>query len=322
MLQSRFVTAMLSVGVMVLGTGLACGQGTYPTRPIRIVTAEVGGGADFVARIVAQALGAGFGQQVIVENRGGAGGAIAFETVARAAPDGYTLLLFSNGMWTLPLLQKVSYDPVKDFAPVSMIDTVPNLLVVHPSLPVKTVKELIALAKSKPGQMNWGAGSHGSTPHIAGELFKSMTNIDVLRISYKGTGPALIDLVAGATQFMFPNAAAAAPHLKSGRLKPLAVTTVQPTALYPELPTVSASVPGYTADSTHNIFAPAATPRPVITRLNEEIVRVLRTADVKDRLLKNGMDPIGSTPEQLGATVKDEMAKIGKVIKDAGIRAD
>lgn len=322
MLLSRFVAGMVSIGVMVPGAGPASGQ-AYPSKPIRIVTAEVGGGADFVARVVAQALPAGLGQQVIVENRGGAGGAIAFETVARAAPDGYTLLLFSNGMWTLPLLQKVNYDPVKDFAPVSMIDTVPNLLVVHPSLPVKTVKDLIALAKAKPGQMNWGAGSNGSTPHIAGELFKSMTNIDVVRISYKGTAPALIDLVAGATQLMFPNAGAVTQYLKSGRLKALAVTTAQPSTLYPELPTVSAAgVPGFVADTTHSVFAPAATPRPVVTRLNEEIVRALRTADVKDKLLKSGVEPIGSTPEQLAATVQTEMAKIGKVIKDAGIRTD
>jgi tripartite-type tricarboxylate transporter receptor subunit TctC len=288
-----------------------------------VVTAEVGDGADFVARVVAQALPAGLGQQVIVDNRPGAGGAIAFETVARAAPDGYTLLLFSNGMWTLPLLQKVNYDPVKDFAPVSLVDSVPNLIVVHPSLPVKTVKDLIALAKAKPGQMNWGAGSNGSTPHLAGELFKSMTGIDVVRIAYKGTAPALIDLLAGSTQFMFPNAGAVTPFLKSGKLKALAVTTARPSTLFPDLPTVaSAGVPGYEADTTHSIFAPAATPRPVITRLNEEIVRALGTADVKEKLLRSGVDPVGTTPEQLAATVQSEMTKIGKVIKEAGIRTD
>jgi len=263
--RSRFIVSACLLGTTVLCAPCASAQ-DYPAKPIRIVTAEVGGGADFIARVVAAALPAGLGQQVIVENRPGAGGAIAFETVAKAAPDGYTLLLFSNGMWTLPLLQKVNYDPVKDFAAVTMVDTVPNLLVVHPSLPARNVKDLIALAKAKPGQMNWGAGSNGSTPHIAGELFRSMTHIDVVRIAYKGTAPALIDLIAGTTQFMFPNAGAVTPHLKSGRLTALAVTTAQPSGLYPGLPTVSAAgVPGYVADTTHSVFAPAATPRPIVT---------------------------------------------------------
>ena len=320
--MSRTSAGLLSVGMAFFGAHLVSAQ-NYPSKPVRIVTADVGGGADFVARVLAQALPAGLGQQVIVENRPGAGGAIAFEFVARAAPDGYTLLFFSNGMWTLPLLQKVNYDPVKDFAPVSLVDSVPNLLVVHPSLPVKTVQDLVSLAKSRPGQMNWGAGSNGSTPHLAGELFRSMTGIDVVRIAYKGTAPALIDLLGGSTQFMFPNAGGVTQYLKSGRLRALAVTTARPSSLFANLPTVASSgVPGYEADSTHSLFAPAATPRAVITRLNEETVRALGTAEVRERLLRNGVDPVGSTPEQLAATVQSEMSKIGKVIREVGIRTE
>jgi tripartite-type tricarboxylate transporter receptor subunit TctC len=318
----RDVTWMFASGMILLGADFVSGQ-TYPIKPIRMITADVGGGADFVARLLAQGITAGMGQQVVVENRGGAGGAIAMETVAKAPPDGYILLLFSNGMWTLPFLQKVAYDPVKDFAPVSLVDKVPNLLVVHPSLPVKTVKELIALAKARPGQLNWAAGSNGSAPHIAGELFRSMAGIQVVRIAYKGTGRALFDVVGGQVQYMFPNAAAVTPHVNSGRLKALAVTSAERSALFPALPTVAASgLPGYEADTSHSIFAPAGTSRSIINRLNEEIIRVLQQTDMRERFLNNGVEPVGTTPEQLVLTMTSEMAKMGKVIKEAGIRTD
>jgi tripartite-type tricarboxylate transporter receptor subunit TctC len=313
---------LAAIGLLLAGTQGVWAQ-AYPERAVRIVTADAGGGADFVARVLAQAISAGLGQPVVVENRPGAGGAIAFETVARAAADGHTLLLFSNGMWTLPLLQKVTYDPVKDFAPVSLLDSVPNVIAAHPSLPVKSVRDLIALAKARPGHLNWSAGSHGSTPHIAGELFKSMTRIDVVRISYKGTAPALLDLLAGTTQFMFPNAGAITQHMKSGRLRVLAIATAQRSVLLPELPTVAeAGVPGFVADTSHNLFAPAATPPFIIARLNDHIVRGLGKPDVRERLLRNGMEPIASTPEQLAATMQVEMTRIAKVIREAGIRAD
>ncbi|HKA45100.1 MAG TPA: tripartite tricarboxylate transporter substrate binding protein [Burkholderiales bacterium] len=313
---------MLAPGLFLLCAHKVSGQ-TYPIKAIRIVTADVGGGADFMARLLAQGMAGGVGQQVVVENRGGAGGAIAMEAVAKAPPDGYTLLLFSNGMWTLPFLQKVAYDPVKDFAPVSLVDRVPNLLVAHPSLPARTVPELIALARARPGQLNWAAGSNGSAPHIAGELFRSMARIDVVRIAYKGTGKALIDLVGGQVQYMFPNAAAVTPHVKSGRLKALAVTGAERSALFPELPTIAASgLPGYQADTSHGVFAPAGTSRYIIERLNDEIVRLLRQTDTRNRLLNNGVEPVGTTPEQLAAAMTSEMTKMGKVIKEAGIRTD
>lgn len=318
----RHVPWMIPSAVMLLGASAVSAQ-TYPARPVRIVTADVGGGADLVARLLAQGLTAGLGQQVIVENRGGAGGAIAMEAVARSAPDGYVLLLFSNGMWTLPFLQKVAYDPVKDFAPVSLVDKVPNFLVVHPSLPVKNVKDLIALARIRPGELNYAAGSNGSSPHIAGELFRSMAGINVVRIAYKGTRAGIIDLLSGRVHYMFPNAAGVLPQVRAGRLKALAVTSAEPSVLFPELPTIAASgLPGYEAESSHSVFAPAGTPRTIVSLLNEEIVRVLRRADMKERLLNNGVEPIGTTPEQLSATITSEMAKMGKVIKEAGIRTD
>jgi tripartite-type tricarboxylate transporter receptor subunit TctC len=315
------IASSVAIAALALAPAIAPGQ-SYPAKPVRIVTAEAGGGADFIARVLALALTPALGQQVIVENRGGASGAIAMETVARAAPDGYTLLLFSNGMWTLPFLQKVPYDPVRDYAPVCLVDRIPNILVVHPSLPARSVKDLVSLAKARPGQLNYGAGSNGSTPHLAGEMFRLMAGIDVMRVSYRGTGPAMIDLVAGQLHYMFPNAAAATPHLKSGRLRALAVTSTESSPLLPDLPTVAATVPGYSAESSHNLFAPAATPRPIVAKLNEEIVRALQRPDVKERFLKGGAEPVGSTPEQLASTMGSEMVRVAKVIKATGIKVD
>lgn len=318
----RFLACCTSFQVLLLGAAPAAAQ-TYPLKTVRLVTADPGGGADFVARLIARGLAAGLGQHVIVDNRGGAGGAIAMETVARAQADGYTLLFFSNGMWTLPLLQNVNYDPVRDFAPISLVDKVPNLLVVHPSLPVRSAQDLIALAKARPGELNYAAGSNGSTPHLAGELFKSMAGVNIVRIAYKGTGAALVDLLSGQVQVMFPNAAAVTPHVKSGRLRALAVTSAQPTALLPELPTVAASgLPGYETETSHNLFAPAATPKPIIGRLNDEIVRTLKMPDIRERLVNNGVEPFGTTPEQLASKISSESARMRKLIKEAGIRAD
>ncbi len=322
----RFVAGMLSVGIAVsmalLGASAAHGQ-AYPNKPIRLLTTEAGGGNDFAARLVAFGLTSGMGQQVVVENRGGGGGYIAPEVVSKAAPDGYTLLLFSSSLWLQPLIREKSlYDPVKDFIPVSVVCTAPSTLVVHPSLPVKSVKELIALAKAKPGQLNYASGATGTTGHLGAELFKYMAGVDIMRIAYKGNGPAIIDVMAGQTQMMFATAGPVSQHIKSGKLKALAVTSAKPSPLVPGLPAIAADLPGFESISTYGIFAPAKTPPAIIKKLHEEIVKALSRQDVKDKFLASGQETVGSTPEEYAAFIKEDMTRMGKVIKAAGIREE
>ena len=257
---------------------------------------------------------------MIVDNRG----AVASEIAAKAAPDGYTLLVNGSPVWLLPLLRaSVPWDAVRDFVPITLAVSSPSILVVHPSLPVKSVRELIALAKARPGELNYAAGTMGATPHLAAELFKAMAGVNIVRVAYKGTGPGLIGLISGEVGLMFPNAGSAMPHVKSGRLRALAVTTAQPSALVPGVPTLAASgVPGYESVSPQAVFAPARTPATIINRLNQEIVRVLSTADVKGKLFNTGIEVVGSSPEGLAAKMKSDMARIGKLVKDAGIRAE
>ena len=311
-------------GMTALGAATTWGQ-NYPTKPIRIVTVEPGGGNDIAARLIAQGLTANLGVQVVVENRGGGNGAIAAQTVAKSPPDGYTMLLYSNTIWTLPLIQpSVPYDPVRDFAPITLALTSPNVLVVHSSLPVKNVKELIALAKARPGELNYATGAIGATAHLAAELLKSMAHVNIVHIPYKSNGIALNNLIAGEVQLSFSSAGSVAAHVKSGRLRALAVTTAQPSALLPGLPTVAASggLPGYEAASVNGILAPAGTPPAIVNRLYQEIARVLNTADIRQRFLANGVEPVGSTPEEFAATIKSEIVRLSKVVKDANIRAD
>ncbi|MBI3938727.1 MAG: tripartite tricarboxylate transporter substrate binding protein [Betaproteobacteria bacterium] len=314
---------IFSVATMVLGAEAVRAQ-SYPNKPIRIVTAEPGGANDLVARIIAHGISGPLGQQVIVENRGGASGIIAAQTVAKAPPDGYTLLLYASPLWIVPLMRSnMPYEPLSDFSPITWAASAPNILVVHPSLPVKSVKELIALARARPGELNFAIGGFGASPHLAAELFKALTGVNIVRINYRGGGPAVNDLLAGQVQLMFAAAGSVAPHIKSGRLRALAVTSAQPSALYPGLPTVAASgLPGYESASTYGIFAPAGTPATTINLLNLEIVRALNRADVKERLFGSGIETVGSPPEELTARMKSEMARLGKVIKDAGIRTD
>ena len=298
----------------------ACGVSaqTFPMKPIRLVTSVPGGSSDIVARTLARELTTGFGQPVVVDNRGALAG---IEAVARAAPDGYTLMVGSNSFWIGPLMQKMSYDPVKDFAPVSLTQISPNILVVHPSLPAKTVKELIALAKARPGALNVASGSTGAVSHLAAELFKSMAGVDIVTVPFKGAGPALLGLLSGQVQLMFATSGSAAPHLAAGRLRALAVTTTQPSALAPDLPTIAASgLPGYDATAMWGLLVPSRTPTVVIKRLNEEIVRGFQKAEVKDRLFNAGLETVGSSPSEFAAAIKSDMTGMGKVIKDAGLR--
>jgi tripartite-type tricarboxylate transporter receptor subunit TctC len=306
---------------VLAGAGIAAAQ-NYPAKPVRMLTAEVGGGSDFAARLVAQGLSAALGQQVVVENR--AGGVVIAEAAARAPADGYNLLCYGSTIWLLPFLrEQVSFDPQRDFAPVIWLASAPNLLVVHPSLPVKSVRDLIALAKAHPGELNYSTGPAGTTLHLSAELFKAMAKTDIVHVPYKGVSLALNDLIAGRVQLMFPTPGSVTQHVKNGRLRALAVTSAQPSALLPGLPTIAATgLPGYESISVFAIFAPAKTPAAIIQRLNQETQAVLKTAETRARFLNAGVEPVGGPPEQLAALMKSEMAKWGKVIRDAGLRAE
>ena len=322
MLILRFAAWILPVGVMILGAGVVSGQ-DYPNKPIRIFTSPAGGGTDFTARIIAQALSSSsLGQPVIIENRALP---ILRETVVKAAPDGYTLMVHTDYLYFELLLRATSafpYDPERDFSPITMVSTEPLLLVVHPSLPVKSVRELISLAKARPGELNYASNGMGSVTHLAAALFTTMAGVNIVHIPYKGSGPALNDLIAGQVQVRFAGAGGVMSHIKSGRLGMLAVTSVQPSALFPGLPTVAATVPGYAMVTMVGVFAPAKTPVTIINLLNREIVRVLNQADVKEKLLNAGSEVVAGSPEQLSAYLKSEVAKWGKAIKDAGIKAE
>ena len=319
-LSVRLLLISLAVPA-VLGNGTCLAQ-SYPAKSIRIVTSEPGGGNDFGARVIAQGLSELLDRQVVVDNRGGAGGAIAMEAVARAAPDGYTLLFYGSSIWTLPLMRKVSFDPVTDFAPISLTTTSPNILVIHPSIAVKTIKDLIALALARPGQLSYASGGSGSSTHLAAALFTAMAGVNILHVPYKGNVPAFTDLISGQVQMMFNTASAGSPYVKSGRLIGLAVTSLVPSALFPGLPVMAATVPGYEAVTPYGVLAPARTPEAIIKRLNEEIVRLMARPDVKEKFFSVGVETVGSTPEQFAATMKTDMAKLAKVIKDAGIKGD
>ncbi len=293
----------------------------YPARVVRIVTGETGGGADFVARMLAQGLSSGTGQQFIVDNRAGI---LPGDIVSKAQPDGYTLVFYGSTLWLLPLMRKdTTYDTLRDFSAVSLAVSSPNVLVVHPSLPVKTVKDLIALAKAHPGQLNYSSGPPGASNHLAAELFKSLAHVDIVRVSYKGSGPSITALLGGETQLTFSTASSVTPHIKSGRLRALAVTSSRPFAALPDLPTVaSAGVPGYEAVQMLGLLAPAKTPAAVIEKLHQETVRALNKPEVKERLFNSGAEVVASTPDEFTARIKTEIGSIGKLIKDLGIHDD
>lgn len=321
MMKPYFGLSVLTAGMMVIGSGVACGQ-DFPTRPIRILTGGTGGGNDILARFIAQGLTASLGQQVIVDNR--PSGAIPGIILAQAAPDGYTLGVSGSSFWISPLfVAKQPYDVVRDFSAVTLPVNTPNVLAVSPSLPVISVKELIALAKAKPGSLNYGAPGVGSIAHLGGELFKSMAGVNIVRINYKSSAAVLSDLIANQVQMLIFTASSVMPYVKSGRLKGLAVTSAQPSLLVPDLPTVAASgLPGYELISPFGIFAPAKTPKAIINRLNQEITKVLIRPESKGFLANVGQEFVGSSPEELAAKVKSEMAKWGKLIKDAGITVE
>ena len=316
MSKQRVIVCLVVLALAGLRAGPASSQ-EYPNKPVRIVTSPAGGGNDFPARLIARGISGSLGQQVIVDNRPAI---LAPEIVAKAVPDGYTLLVAGSVHWIGPLVEKVSYDPLRDFSPVSLIDRAPTILVVHPSLPVKSVRQLVALAKARPGQLNYSTGAPGSSNFLGAILFSYLAGVDIVRIPYKGSGPAMTAVISGETQVMFPSAGGAAPHVKSGRLRALAVGSAQPSELAPGLPAIAASgVPGYVSEALHAIFAPARTPPAIVARLSQEIARYLQSAEGKSAFLKGGVEAASSSPDELMATVKSEMATIGKVLKAAGI---
>lgn len=298
----------------------------YPAKPIRVIVPVPGGGTpDVVARMVTPGLSAQLGQPLIVDNRPGAGGLIGAELAARATPDGYTLLLSSPGPLTIvPHLQKsISYDPVRDFQPIGLISSGPFLLITHPSVPAKSVKELIALAQAQPGKLNYASAGNGTANHLAMELFKSMAGVNLTHVPYKGAPQAVSDVLAGHMNMMFNSIAPALPHIKAGRMRLLGVASARRSPQLPDVPTISeAGVPGYEAVSWFGLLAPAKTPRPVIARLNEALLKVVRAPETKAQFESQGADPAGSSPEEFAAYIRSESAKYAKVVKASGARVD
>lgn len=311
------LTALLTV------SGTATAQ-NYPNRPVRfIVPFAPGGNTDLQGRLIAQKLSEAWAQQVVVDNRGGAGGTLAVDMAAKAAPDGYTLVLasFGNILVGPALYRKLPYDPVRDLAPVVLVSTPPGLLVVNPTLPAKDVQELIAYARSNPGRINYGSAGNGVWNHLFGELFKSMAKIEMTHVPYKGTAPAITDLIGGQLQMMMSPFPTALPHVKNGRLRALAVTDAKRSPVVPNIPTVAESgLPGYAAASWFALLAPAGTPQLIITKLNRDVNRILAEAAVRAVFVGDGSEPVGGTTEDLARSIREGMAKWGKLVRDLNVQ--
>jgi tripartite-type tricarboxylate transporter receptor subunit TctC len=318
LLRRLFAVASLCV------VGLAAAQ-DYPSKPIKlIVTYPPGGTVDAVARIVAPKLAAQLGQPVVIDNRGGAGGVIGGEVAAKSAPDGYTLMLDASNHAQNPALRsKMPFNTLRDFAPVSLLVKVPNVLLVHPDYPVRTVAELIARAKAKPGEVNYASSGNGSSPHLAAELFDSMAKTRMTHVAYKGGGPALTDVMAGQVPVFFASLGSSLQHVKSGKLRPVAVAGKTRSAVLPDVPTIAeAGLPGYEMYEWNAVFAPAGTPAPIVDKLSKAFAAVLKDADINARLVALGAEVIGSTPAELDAFRRAELAKWARVVKDNNIRLD
>ncbi len=294
----------------------------FPTKPVRFLTTGAGASTDLAARTVAQGLSDGAGWTVVVDNRGNT--IVAAELAARAPADGYTLLVLTEGLWRGPLLQKMPYDPAKDFVPISLLTRAPNMLVVHPALPAKSVKELIALAKARPGELNYGAGAIGASTYMASEMFKHMAGVKFIFVPYKSSGAAVTAIVSGELQVMFGSTGGTMPHVKSGRLRALGISTLEPSPLAPGVPTISAAggLPGYESAATACIFGPAALPEAMVNRVSEEVRKVIARADVRDRLLKQSVEPVGMTPAETVAYIRADTAATAKLVRDAGIKQE
>ncbi len=322
----RLALATLATAAAAALLPLAANAQAYPSKPITIIVPfSAGGTTDILARVVGQALTAELGQSVIIDNRAGAGGNIGGQLAARSQADGYTLFMGTVGTHAIneSLYKKMPFDPIKDFAPLSRVANVPNLLVAHPSQPFKTVPEMIAYAKANPGKINFGSSGSGSSIHLSGELFKSMAKVDMVHIPYKGSAPAVNDLLGNQIAIMFDNMPSAIQHVRAGKLHAIAVTTAKRSPELPNVPTIAeAGVPGYEATSWFGLFAPAATPAPIVAKLNKAIVKVLGQADVKQKIADQGGEIVAETPAQFAAFIKAETVKWGKVVKDSGASVD
>ena len=298
---------------------------TYPDHPLRLVVPFAAGGtSDILARFVGPPLSAALGQPVVVDNRPGAGSNLGNEIVAKAAPDGYTLIMATPALASNQALYgKLNYDPIANFAPVTLVAEIPIALVVHPSMPTKTVKELIALAKAQPSKLNFGSSGNGGIGHLVGEMFKSATGVNMVHVPYKGNGPALIDLMSGVLNLTFTDIAGGMPYIKAGKMRPLAIASKRRSTQLPAVPTmIEAGVPGFEASTWFAVFATGGTPQPIVNRLNSEIVKSLHTPDMRERLTSLGCEVVGNKPEELAAFLKAEMTKWAKVIKDSGAKVE
>jgi tripartite-type tricarboxylate transporter receptor subunit TctC len=317
--------AMIALQAYALCAAAPAWSQPYPAKPIRfIVSFPPGGTVDITARIVQPRLSEGLGQPIIIENRGGAGGAVGTEAVARSTPDGYTFLFTLSSHTINPMLYKLSYDVERDFAPVSLLVSVPQLIAAHPGAPAKTLRDLVAAAKERPGVHAYASPGSGTPGHIAAELLKLRTDIDIVHVPYKGGGPAVADTIAGQVPYLFLTAPAGMPFVRSGKLRALAVTTLKRNPAVPEIPTVAEelNLADYEVDSWVAIFAPAKTPEPIIARMYKELARVVHLPEVKQKLLEQTADPVGSSPEELGRLVRTELKRWAEVIRKAGIKAE
>ncbi|MBD8544620.1 tripartite tricarboxylate transporter substrate binding protein [Oxalobacteraceae sp. CFBP 8755] len=318
------LAAASALGLLAL-TPMAAQAQAFPTKAITIIVPfSAGGTTDILARVLGQFISKDLGQPVIIDNRAGAGGNIGTQLVARAAPDGYTILMGTVGTHAInqSLYPKLAFDPIKDFAPLTRVALVPNLLVANPAQPFKTVKELMAYAKANPGKVTFGSSGSGTSIHLSGELFKQMAGVDIQHVAYKGSAPAVNDLLGNHIAIMFDNMPSAISHVKAGKLRPLAVTTAQRSPALPDVPTIAeAGVPGYEATSWFGLLAPAKTPAPVVARLNTSILKALADPDVKKKLLEQGAEPAGETPAQFAAFIASETVKWGKIVKQSGATA-
>jgi tripartite-type tricarboxylate transporter receptor subunit TctC len=324
--RRRFTVRGLALAAAVVAAPLAAHAQLYPAKPVTIVVPFAAGGTtDILARVIGQALNKELGQSVLVDNRAGAGGNIGAQLAAKGVPDGHTLFMGTVGTHAInqSLYKKLPFDPVKDFAPLTRVAMVPNLLVAHPGKPYKNVKELVAYAKANPGRVNFGSSGSGSSIHLSGELFNALAKVDMVHVPYKGSAPAVTDLVGGQIDVMFDNMPSAIQHVRSGRLRALAVTTAKRSPELPDVPTIAeAGVPGYEATSWFGMFAPAGTPAPVVARLNAALVKVLADPAVKKKLAEQGAEPYSETPEQFAEFIRKESAKWSKVVKESGASAD
>ncbi len=321
----RIGAALAAASIAIAPGALLAQSDAYPSKPVRfILPFPPGGGTDILGRLISEQLATRLGQPVVIENRGGAGGNVGAEAAARSAPDGYTIVLVAPSLAISPsLYKKLAYDPVKDFAPVSLVATVPNVMVTNPSIPAKTLAEFIALAKTRPGAMNFGSGGNGTSNHLAGELFNIVAGVRLVHVPYKGVNLAMNDVMSGEVQLVVIGIPAAAPHIKAGKLRALAVIDSKRAAALPEVPTVAeAGLADFEVTTWYGVLAPAGTPRPIVTRLNTEIVGVMHSPEMKERLAAMATEPVTSTPGEFADLIRREIVKWGKVVRTAGLKAD